>query len=154
MPLSSTYLFKGLSGSRLQRLNEAALITEVRKGDLLFQEGSSADKVYILKSGAIEMLTRVNEDFELPVSIIRSPGRCFGTSSLVPPYLYSLSASCAEDAVLFAIQREDLQRLIREDNALGYTIMANLAAHLLDRLKETRQELKIHFKTLFRSMHS
>jgi hypothetical protein len=32
-------------------------------------------------------------------------------------------------------------------------ILANLAKHFLDRLKETRQELKIHFKTIFKSMH-
>jgi len=154
MPLSSTYLFKGLSESRLQRLNDAAKELKVLKGQWLFQEGNSADRMYVLKSGAVEMLTRVNDEFELPVSIIRSPDRCFGTSSLVPPHQYSLSARCADDAVLFEIQWEDLQQLIREDNALGYTIMANLAQHLLDRLKETRQELKIHFKTLFRSMHS
>jgi hypothetical protein len=40
-----------------------------------------------------------------------------------------------------------------EDHELGCTIMKNLAQHLLERLKETRQELKIHFKTLFKSSH-
>lgn len=154
MTLSSIYLFQGLSESRLQRLNEAASEIEAPKGQWLFQEGNSADRMYVLKHGAVEMLTRVNGDFELPVSIIRSPGRCFGTSSLVFPYQYSLSARSAEDAILFELQRKDLQQLIQEDKALGYTIMANLSQHLLERLKETRQELKIHFKTLFQSIHS
>jgi CRP-like cAMP-binding protein len=154
MPLSSSYLFKGLSESQLQKLNAAAREIKIQKGQWLFQEGKSAERIYVLKNGAIEKLTRVNDDFELPISIFRSPGRCFGTSSLVPPYQYSLSARGAKESVLFEIQREDLQHLTREDNALGYTIMANLAQHLLDRLKETRLELKIHFKTLFRSAHS
>ena len=154
MPFSSTYLFQGLSESRLQRLNEVAKEFKALKGQWLFQENNSADRMYVLKSGAVEMLTRVNDDFELPVSIIRSPGRCFGTSSLVPPFEYSLSARCAEDAVLFEIRRNDLEQLTQRDSTLGYIIMANLAQHLLDRLKETRQELKIHFKTLFRLMHS
>ena len=154
MPLSSSYLFKGLSESQLQKLNAAVREIKIQKGQWLFQEGKSADRMYVLKSGAVEKLTRVNDDFELPISIIRSPGRCFGTSSLVPPYQFSLSARGAKDAVLFEIQREDLQQLAQEDNAFGYTIMANLAQHLLDRLKETRQELKIHFKTLLRSAHS
>jgi len=154
MPLSSSYLFKGLSESQLQKLNTAVREIKIQKGQWLFQEGKSADRMYVLKSGAVEKLTRVNDDFELPISIIRSPGRCFGTSSLVPPYQFSLSARGAKDAVLFEIQREDLQQLAQEDNAFGYTIMANLAQHLLDRLKETRQELKIHFKTLLRSAHS
>ncbi len=154
MPLSSTYLLKGLSEARLQQINDAASELEILKGHILFQEGSPADQVYVLESGAIEMLTRVDDGFELPVSIIRSPGRCIGASSLVPPYQYSLSAKCVEDAVLTIIKRKDLQQLIDKDQAMGHTIMANLAQHLLDRLKETRHELKIHFKTLFRSVHS
>ncbi|MBW2337598.1 MAG: hypothetical protein JRF47_12720, partial [Deltaproteobacteria bacterium] len=56
--------------------------------------------------------------------------------------------------VLLEISREDLEKINDEDSALGCAIMKNLAQHLLDRLKETRQELKIHFKTLFRSMHT
>ncbi len=154
MPLSSSFLFKDLSEYRLQQINEVTSELEISKGQILFQEGSPADQVYVLKSGAIEMLTTVDNGFELPVAIIRSPGRCIGTSSLVPPYQYSLSARCVEDATLAKIQRKDLQQLINEDKAMGHMIMANLAQHLLDRLKETRHELKIHFKTLFRSIHS
>jgi len=67
MPFSSTYLFKGLSKSRLQRLNDTAKEIKVLKGQWLFQEGNSADRMYVLKSGAVEMLTRVNDEFELPV---------------------------------------------------------------------------------------
>jgi len=33
-------------------------------------------------------------------------------------------------------------------------MMTNLAAHFLDRLKETRQEVKMHFKTLLGSTRS
>ena len=154
MPLSSSFLFKGLSASQLQRLTTAATEIQIQKGQWLFQEGKTADRVYIIKSGAVEMLTRVNGEYELPIKIVRSKGGCFGTSALVPPHEYSLSAKCAEDAVLLGISRADLEKISEEDSALGCAIMKNLAQHLLDRLKETRQELKIHFKTLFRSMHT
>jgi CRP-like cAMP-binding protein len=154
MPLSSSFLFKGLSESQLQRLTTAVKEIQIPKGQWLFQEGNVADRIYINKRGAVEMLTKVNGDYELPIKIIRSKGGCFGTSALVPPYEYSLSAKCAEDAVLLEIRREDLEKISQEDSVLGCAIMKNLAQHLLDRLKETRQELKIHFKTLFRSMHT
>ena len=154
MPLSSSFLFKGLSASQLQRLTTAATEIQIQKGQWLFQEGKTADRVYIIKSGAVEMLTRVNGEYELPIKIVRSKGGCFGTSALVPPHEYSLSAKCAQDAVLLGISRADLEKISEEDSALGCAIMKNLAQHLLDRLKETRQELKIHFKTLFRSMHT
>jgi CRP-like cAMP-binding protein len=154
MPLSSSFLFKGLSASQLQRLTTAATEIQIQKGQWLFQEGKTADRVYIIKSGAVEMLTRVNGEYELPIKIVRAKGGCFGTSALVPPHEYSLSAKCAQDAVLLEISLADLEKISEEDSALGCAIMKNLAQHLLDRLKETRQELKIHFKTLFRSMHT
>ena len=154
MPLSSSFLFKGLSESQLQRITAVAKEIRIQKGQWLFQAGNAAVRVYVLKDGAVELLTRVNGEYELPIKIIRSKGGCFGTSALVPPYQYSLTSRCAEDSTLLEIQRHDLQKLTQEDSGLGCAIMTNIAQHLLDRLKETRQELKIHFKTLFRSMHT
>jgi CRP-like cAMP-binding protein len=153
MPLSSTFLFKGLTEPQLQRLSSAATEIQAPKGEWLFQEGKNADRIYVLQSGAIEMLTKVKGEYELPIKIIRSKGECCGTSSLVEPHEYSLSARTSEDAILLEIKREDLEKICEEDRAVGCAIMTNLAQNLLARLKESRQELKIHFETLFRSMH-
>ena len=154
MPHSSSFIFKGLSETQLQRLTSAVKERQIPKNQWLFQEGSSADRIYILKTGAVEMLTKVNGEYELPINIIRSKDECFGTSALVPPHEYSLSARCAEDATILEIKRVDLEKITAEDSAMGCIIMKNLAKNLLDRLKETREEVKIHFKTLFRSMHT
>jgi CRP-like cAMP-binding protein len=64
-----------------------------------------------------------------------------------------LSARCAEDGLLLSMQKTDLEQLIKSDLEMGHALLVNLAKHFLDRLKETRQELKIHFKTIFKSMH-
>jgi hypothetical protein len=47
-----------------------------------------------------------------------------------------------------------VRELAAEDRDIGCQMMTNLAAHFLDRLKETRQEVKIHFKTLLSSTRS
>ena len=152
--LSSCYLFKGLSESQLLRLSEITKEEQMKKGHFLMHEGQTAEALFVLKKGAIELLTTVNDDFELPITILRISGYCTGTSSLVAPYEYSLSARCAEDGKILIIKQTDLKHLMLEDHELGCTIMKNLAQHLLERLKETRQELKIHFKTLFKSSHN
>jgi CRP/FNR family cyclic AMP-dependent transcriptional regulator len=154
MLLSSIFLFKDLSESHLKKISNTVKETCAEKGRWLFHEGSSADRIYALRSGAVELLTRINDDIELPVKILRNEGGCFGISALIPPYQYSLSSRCAEDAVLLEIMRRDIEKLTQEDQTLGCTIMTNLAQYLLERLKETRQDLKIHFKTLFRSMQT
>jgi len=154
MQLTSCYLFRGLTDSQLRNLRTISHEVEVPNGQWLFQEGSVAEKLYVLKSGAVELLTSVEGTIELPITIIRFPGGCFGSSALVPPFQYSLSARGAEDSVVLSMKRSDLQRLIQQDKELGYRIMSNLATHLLERLKETRQELKVHFKNLFRYVHA
>ena len=152
MQLSSCYLFQGLSDSQLSQIRTIGSEASIKAGQWLFHEGDAAEQMYVLKNGAVELLTTVDE-VELPITIVRKPGNCFGTSTMVPPHQYSLSARCAEDALLLSIKKPDLDHLIKEDCELGNTILANLAKHFLDRLKETRQELKIHFKTIFKSMH-
>ncbi len=154
MFLSSSFLFQGLSESHLQRLNSIVNHIEIPNDQWLFHEGSEGDRVYILKSGAVEMLTRINGEYELPIRKLRREGSCFGTSALVAPHEYSLSARSAEKSTLIVIRREDLEKLSAEDRTLGCAIMKNLAQHLLEKLREARLELKTHFQNLFRSMHT
>ena len=151
MQLPSCYLFQGLSNPQKDRIAAITLEKEIQKGEWLFQEDQQATRIYILRKGAVELLTRVNDTVELPITIIRPAGGCFGVGALVEPYRYSLSARCAEDSALLVIDQADLHNLIRTDSDLGCTIMTNLAQKLLDRLKETRQESKIHIKTLIKS---
>ena len=152
MQLSSCYLFQDLSESQLDYLITIGNETRIQEGQWLFHEGEAAEQMFILKDGAVELLTTVDE-VELPITILRESGNCFGTSTMVPPHQYSLSARCAEGGTLLSIKKTDLDKLIKADVELGHAIFLNLAKHFLDRLKETRQELKIHFKTIFKSMH-
>lgn len=149
--LSSCYLFKELSESRLQRLNTINKETPLQKGQWLMLEGEKAEKLFVVKEGAVELLTKVDDCFELPIAMLRNQGDCTGTSTLVESHVYSLNSRCAEDSKMYVIKKPALRNLIMEDHELGCIIMKNLAQHLLCQLKETRQELKIYFKTIFRS---
>ncbi len=153
MQLSSCYLFNGLSETQLDNLIAIGNETRIQKGQWLFREDEDAQQMFVLKAGAVELLTTVEDDIELPITILREPGNCFGTSTLVPPHKYSLSARGVEDGTLLTLKKADLEKLMKQDHEVGYAILTNLAKHFLDRLKETRQEIRIHFKTIFRSMH-
>lgn len=154
MDFPTCYLLQGLSEDKLKRFAAIAHEKAMAKGHWIYNENDTAEWVFILKTGIVELVTLVDGYLELPVSIIRSPGDCFGTSSLIEPHLYSLSARCHEDGTVLAVNRHDLRRLMDQDREIGCVIMTNLAEHLLSRLKETRQELKLHFKNLLKFMHS
>ena len=154
MPLQDCYLFEGLSELQLHRLSEICREKQFQKDQWLFYEGQTADQLFLLKDGEVELLTKIGDITELPITILRSSGNCFGTAALVAPHLYSLSARCTENSSVIVIKRADLERLSRKDYELGFTIMSNMSQYLLKRVKETRAELKIHLKTLVKSVHT
>lgn len=154
MNFRKCYLFQNLPDERVNKIVSMAETSLVKKGQRIFTEGEEADALHIIKYGAVELMTKIEEEFELPIAILREPGECFGTGTLVPPYIYTLSARCVEDGELLGLKRSQLQRVMDEDRELACTFMTNLAEHYLDRLKQTRQELKTHFRTLFRSVHA
>ncbi len=154
MEFYSGYLFKGLSKAQLDAVTGIARRRSVEVGEEIFKEGEEAENLFILRKGAVELTTTVENGFELPIALLRTPGDILGSSALVPPFKYSLSARCAEESTLLTIGQTDLLGLMKEDHVLERAILLNLATHFLDRLKETRDELKIHFKILLKSTRS
>jgi CRP-like cAMP-binding protein len=154
MDSSFAYLFQGLDESQMEKIRAIGKEVAMTQGQQIFREGQEANGVYILRKGSAELLTVIEREIELPISILRDPGDTFGTSALVPPYRYSLSARCVEEGALFSMETKALRKLAAEDHDIGCKIMTNLAAHFLERLKETRQEVKIHFKTLLMTTRS
>ena len=154
MELCSCYLFQGLTDGQKNRVTSVIKETAMESGQRIFTEGDEALTLYILKEGTVELMTVVENDFEMPVAILRNPGDCFGTPALLKPHVHSLSARCVEKGYLFTIKQSDLQEQITGDPELGCIIMANLAGHFLERLKEARKELRVHFKTLLRYTRS
>ena len=151
MDLPLGYLFRDLDEDQMNRIAAVAREVSMQNGQQICREEEEAKDLYILKTGAVELTTRFEDDIELPISILREPGDIFGAGVLVPPYLYSLTARCAGKGILFSIERSAMLKLMTEDRDLGCIIMTNLAAQILCRLKESRREIKIHFSTLLKS---
>lgn len=151
MPLSSCYLFNRLSEPQLEQVLSFSRDQNIQKGQWLFHEDQEAEHFYLIKEGAIELLTVVDENIEIPIAMVRTQNGCIGIGALVPPFRYSISARAAQDSHLLVFKRTDIEALKKDDPALVCIMMNNLAAKLLERLRGTRQDLKVHFINLVRS---
>jgi CRP-like cAMP-binding protein len=151
MPLSSCFLFNRLSEPQLESVLAISREKRIQQGQWLFREDEEAQYFYLIKDGAIELVTVVDENIEIPIAMVRTKNGCIGIGALVPPFRYSLSARVAQDSNLLVFKREDLETLKQKDPGLVCIMMNNLAQKLLERLKESRKEIKIHFMNLVRS---
>jgi CRP-like cAMP-binding protein len=152
MPFSSCFLFDRLSKPQLESVLAISREKKIQKGQWLFHEDEEAQYFYLVKEGAIELVTLVDENIEVPIAMVRTKNGCIGVGALVPPFRYSLSARAAQDSNLLAFKRDDLETLKQKDPGLVCIMMNNLAQKLLERLKESRKEIKIHFMNLVRSV--
>ena len=152
MPLSSCFLFDRLSEPQLKTVLAISREKNIQKGEWLFREDEEAQHFYLIKEGAIELVTFVDENIEIPIAMVRTKNGCIGIGALVPPFRYSLSARAAQDSNLLVFKREDLETLKQKDPGLVCIMMNNLAQKLLERLKESRREIKLHFMNLVRSV--
>ena len=151
MPLSSCYLFKRLTETQLQSVLAISREQKIQKGQWLFCEDDEAHNFYFIEEGAIELLTVVDERIEIPIAMVRTKNGCIGIGALVQPFRYSLSARAAQDSNLLVFKRSDLEIIKKDDPGLVCIMMNNLAQKLLERLRESRQEIKIHFMRLVRA---
>ena len=145
------FLFKGISDDQKKMITNVARELPMKEGEEIFSEGGEAKRLYSLKSGEVELLSKVNDLVELPIAILRNPGNVFGTGVLVEPNIYALTGRCAKSGTLLTIEDTALKELMIMDRDLGCIVMTNLAGQYLRRLKESRQEIKTHFKTLLKS---
>ena len=151
MPLSSCYLFNRLSEPQLERVLAISCEQKIQKEQWLFREDQEAQHFYLITEGAVELLTVVDEHIEIPIAMVRAKNGCIGVGALVQPFRYSLSARAVQDSNLLVFKRADLEMIKKDDPGLVCIMMNNLAQKLLERLRESRQEIKIHFMRLVRA---
>jgi NTE family protein len=127
--LSSVPAFRGLGED--DRKQVAGLVREVllEKGRVVYRAGDDADALYLVASGAVDVL-----DGEQMI-IRYGPGEIFGESVLMAGERRRMTARIALDALLLVLSRTHLERLLE----LHPSLHERVAALLMRRLKDAMQ---------------
>ncbi len=122
-------IFRGLSPNALRRLEQMGRSRTLATGDYLFLLGDSADCLYMVQSGTIELCLPITVDGavnDVPVETA-TEGKALGWSALVKPYRFTLSARAAEPATVIGFPRSELQDLFDSSPDTGKRFHANLS---------------------------
>ncbi len=142
--LEDVEVFKGLSGSQLTAVQECCQKKEFKQDAKLFDEGESADHLWIVMEGRIDLrceLPGLASSEENTISSI-SAGGAIGWSCFVSPYKYRLSGYCASgQCELIRIEKEHIIRLFELDADVGYVVMSNMATVVGRRFNRLQDEI-------------
>ena len=156
--LRRTDIFYDLTSAQLEMLASICEERVVKLGDIVFEENSQGDEMFVIARGAVEILVDpsivggpgAKKRGSMPVTIatLRS-GQTFGEIALVDQGLRTASARCAEtETQLLAIQRNKFMKLCDTYPEMGYRVMRNIAADLSFKIRGS--DLAIREQLLWR----
>lgn len=130
-----------MSDHDLEQIAEIIAVRSYKKGAIIIEEMSEAERFFIIHKGKIEITKRYDGDEEFVLSV-QSDGDFFGEMALLDEGRRSASVRAIEPTTVFEISRNDFETLLYKAPALAYRIMKELSA----RLRESGALLISHLK--------
>ncbi len=123
------WVFENLRPEELQALTQAALRKIYKRGEEVFSQGDSAQKMFLIKAGRVK-LSKISEEGDEITLDIRKAGDFLGESMLTEDIEYPLAATCLEDTLICGFTKYDFEKLVLEHPSIGLQVIKNLSKRI------------------------
>jgi signal transduction histidine kinase len=125
--LRGASLFTCLTDDEI-RLVSASCAEETREaGDVIFVEGSAADRFYIVMEGRVEVWKNYF-DPKPDLLAVHGPGRFFGEMALIDELPRSATVVTKERSLLLYLNRDEFRKLIAEHSSIALSVMMGISS--------------------------
>lgn len=132
-------IFRGLNYDETRRLAAISRTETRRKGDVIVEENSLGEALFVLKSGTVAV-SKAEGKAEVQLGTMGS-GELFGEMTLVDDVLTSARVTACEDVELFVLPRRDFDALLATDLTLALKVYRAFCRTLSDKLRQLHQKL-------------
>ena len=123
-------LFRGLTSDQLARLARITQPETYHAHDVIFEQETEGDKMYVVGSGQVEIEVKGSSGAVNSVLIL-GQGQVFGEMALIDKGTRSASViALQDDTTVYAIAGDEFASLCKNDTAIGYIMMRNIAQDL------------------------
>ncbi len=138
------HLFHNLPEALADRLYETGTVSFLPAGTVIVEEGEALDRLFIDLSGHVEVYLPEGGNRMAAVRLtVLQPGDCFGEYAFVDRQPASASIRAVEDAEIYAIGFDTLQRFLDDHPIVAAIVYRNLLHILVKRLRESNAELDL-----------
>ena len=133
--------FGSLDEPQLKRIASICDEVKLEAGQVIFEECDTAETLYLLEEGSVELFYRFLKAAEPPKQFYVgdiNPGEVFGISSLIEPYALNATAKAAHPGKAIKVKAEALRQLMEKDPVLGYRLMIQTTRTTMERLAALR----------------
>ncbi len=108
--------------------NLEQLVRRHAAGTVLFREGDRGDKMYVIRSGKVNIWKHVS-DSEVSLAVLGA-GEFFGEMALLEGLPRSASATVVEDALLIEVGQPAFETLVHKNGEIAVRLMKRLSSRL------------------------
>ncbi|UCB43243.1 MAG: cyclic nucleotide-binding domain-containing protein [Dehalococcoidales bacterium] len=102
-----------------------------RKSEIIFEEGSTGNEMYLIHTGSIALIKRQGADKSVTLAVLRA-GDFFGEMALVDEVPRSLSAVAVKDTQLIVLDRAKFLFIVQQQPQFALSIMHTLCQRVRD----------------------
>jgi len=139
--LEQVPIFKDLDAKYMDLLKPLFEPFSCHAGVTVLQQGTTADYLYLVTSGTVEMTYKPYDGVSITISHVEKNG-LFGWSAVVGSDKYTSSAIAIENLETMRIHGSELRRLCVEHPEAGKEILERLASSVSSRLKDAKAQVQ------------
>ena len=124
--LKNVFFFKDLSNDEIKLVLSVCHEESFHSGDILFTEGSKADRFYIVLDGRVEVWKNYL-DPKPDLLAIHGPGHFFGEMALVDELPRSATVVAKDTTTVLFLYRKDFHDLIRSHSSIALSVMMSMS---------------------------
>jgi len=134
-------VFAGLDEDQMDLLGPLFEKLSFRPGTVIFQQGETAEFLYLVVNGTVDMSFKPYDGMPITVSHI-GKGGLFGWSAVVGSETYTSSAIAIEAVKAFRVRGSELRKFCVEHPETGKIILERLADGVSSRWKDAHKQVQ------------
>lgn len=130
----------GMSEHHLALLADCAIRTQFEAEQIIFREGETANRFYLIEHGAVVLEAASGENPAVAIETLHD-GDLLGWSWLFPPYVWHFTARATHPTTAIFFYGTVLREYCEKDHSLGFELFKRMSEVMTRRLQNARARL-------------
>lgn len=122
---------KALNKDELLKMADCKTSMQVKKGDIIFEEGENVNGVFCVKDGVCKM-TKLSQNGKDQIVKLVKKGELLGQRSMISDEPANLSAVALEDMQVCFIPKSEIMGFFNQNNSFSMNVMKTICGDLKD----------------------
>ena len=142
--ISQTILGQDVTMEECEVLSEAVTKRSLKKGEILFDEGTKDETLYLLTSGKMEIVKVLSGEATISIDIIKE-GSMTGELSFIDGKTHTMRLIAKKDSEVLMLHKDAFEALVEKHPMLTYHVMRSILryTHIMQR-KTNAKYLEMH----------